>query len=254
MVFAASSYMAGGRLVARSYRGHEFAQVASVRAQIASLTESINKLNDENAALRIAVGLAPLPSDVYKVGIGGRAAPWPEAVTPELDTWDRLDRLSRGVRLLKGSYRQVESRIRENEETLSRVPSITPVPGAVVNSRFGVRLHPIFGVKAMHEGMDFAAETGSPVLATADGVVTFAGKYGGYGNMIEIDHQNGLMTRYAHNHANHVQVGQRVTRGQVIGLVGATGITTSTHLHYEVRRDGVAIDPQPYVLPGVIVE
>jgi len=246
--------MTGVSATKRISRDSTSERYSSIQAQIEVLNGSIDRLNEENTALRVAVGLAPLPSDVYAVGIGGREAPWPDAITPELDTWGRLDRLSRGIRLLKGSYLQVETRIRENEEVLSRIPSIMPVPGAVVNSRFGVRLHPIFGVKAMHEGIDFAAETGAPVLATADGVVTFAGKYGGYGNLIEIDHGNGLTTRYAHNHTNDVRVGQRVTRGQVVAQLGATGLTTSPHLHYEVRRDGTPIDPQPYVLPGVIVD
>ncbi|MBN1423660.1 M23 family metallopeptidase [Candidatus Fermentibacteria bacterium] len=249
-----AGYSAGSRFAATAHRDKENSGRSSIETQVDALTERIDRLNEENTALRIAVGLTPLPSDVYAVGIGGREAPWPDAVTPELDTWARLDRLSRGVKLLHTSYQQVESRIREDQEVLSRIPSINPVPDGVVNSRFGVRLHPIFGVKAMHEGMDFAAPRDTPVLATADGVVSFSGKYGGYGNLIEIDHGNGLTTRYAHNRTNSVRLGQRVTRGQAIASVGATGITTSPHLHYEVRRDGVAVDPQPYVLPGVIVD
>lgn len=251
---AVAGYLVGSRSTVTADRGTELLVTSSIQTHVDAMMEKIDRLNEENTALRIAVGLAPLPSDVYAVGVGGREAPWPDAVTPELDTWGRLDRLSRGVRLLHTSYQQVESRIREDHEILSRIPSISPVPDGVVNSRFGVRLHPIFGVKAMHEGMDFAAPVGTPILSTADGVVSFSGKYGGYGNLIEIDHGNGLVTRYAHNHANNVRVGQRVVRGQAIASIGATGITTSPHVHYEVRRDGSAVDPQPYVMPGVIVD
>ncbi len=254
LAFTGVGYLAGTRLSAHLYDEMVSQRFASLTNQVDALSASITRLNEENAALRIAVGLSPLPKDVYSVGIGGRETPWPDAVTPEQDTWSRLDRLSRGVRLLKTSFAQVEERMRENHEILSRIPSISPVPDGVIHSRFGVRLHPIFGVKAMHEGMDFAAEVGSPIFATADGVVTFSGRFGGYGNMIEIDHGNGLSTRYAHNHRNLVTVGQRVTRGQVIAELGSSGLTTSPHLHYEVRRDGVPIDPQPYLLPGVIVD
>lgn len=236
---------------AERYSSQKYARVV---AELEKLTAAVHHLNQENSALRVAVGLVPLPSDVYAVGVGGRGRRPPEGIPLDQPTWERLDRVSRGIRLLSESHRQVEAKIREQEEILSRIPSISPVPQGVIQSRFGARLHPVFGLKAMHEGIDFAAETGTPVLATADGVVTFSGKYGGYGNLIEIDHGNGLTTRYAHNHVNLVTVGQRVTRGQVIAQVGSSGMTTSSHLHYEVRRDGVPVDPQPYILPGVIVD
>jgi len=144
--------------------------------------------------------------------------------------------------------------MRKNEERLSRIPSINPVPGGVIHSRFGMRIHPIYGIKAMHEGLDFAAKEGSPIVATADGVVVFNGTYGGYGRMVELDHGNGFVTRYAHNLSNKVRIGQRVTRGQVIALVGNTGLSTFSHLHYEVRQADNPTDPMPHVLPEVVVD
>ena len=229
-------------------------QLASLELRSRELSDDLDRLTQDDRALRLSSGLTPLPDDVYKLGIGGRASIPRDSMLEPDDVWDRLDRVASGVRLLNSSFDEVESRMRENAELLSRIPSISPVPDGVVNSRFGMRIHPIYGVRAMHEGIDFSAKEGTPVVATADGVVTFNGSYGGYGRMVEINHGNGYATRYAHNLMNKVRVGQRVTRGQVVALVGTSGLSTSAHLHYEVRRKGTATDPFPYVFPGVIVD
>jgi murein DD-endopeptidase MepM/ murein hydrolase activator NlpD len=229
-------------------------ELASLELRTRELADDLDQLTRDDQALRLSSGLSPLPDDVYKLGVGGRTPIHASSGVEPMDVWTRLDRVASGIRLLDASFDQVETRMRHNAEILSRIPSISPVPGGVVNSRFGMRIHPIYGVRAMHEGLDLAAKEGTPVVATADGVVTFNGSYGGYGRMVEINHGNGLTTRYAHNLMNKVRVGQRVTRGQVVALVGSSGLSTSTHLHYEVRRHGAASDPLPYVFPGVIVD
>ena len=229
-------------------------QLVSLELRSCELADELNRLTRDDQALRLSTGLSPLPDDVYKLGVGGRSpGRQPDTLQPE-DVWTRLDRIASGVRLLDASFDEVGTRMRENAELLSRIPSISPVPDGVVNSRFGMRVHPIYGIPAMHEGLDFTAKEGTPVVATADGVVTFNGSYGGYGRMVELNHGNGFATRYAHNLVNKVRVGQRVTRGQVIALVGDSGLSTSTHLHYEVRRRNTSTDPFPYVFPGVIVD
>lgn len=229
-------------------------QFKAVEVKIEELSQQIENLNKNDAALRRTVGLDQIPDEVYQVGIGGREKIWPTQPSPAKEAWERLDRISRGISLLRINLEEAEYKATENAEFLSRIPSISPVPGGLINSRFGMRIHPIYGVEAMHEGVDLAAKEGTPIIASADGVVTFNGNYGGYGRMIEIDHGNGIVTRYAHNRINKVRVGQRVTRGQIVALVGSTGITTSSHLHYEVRRDGKAVDPLPHILPGAIVD
>ena len=142
----------------------------------------------------------------------------------------QLDRLSRG---------------------LSQIPYRTPVMGAYeLSSGFGVRSDPFLGRPAMHTGLDFRASIGDPVRATASGRVVTAGWSGGYGRMVEIDHGNGLSTRYGHMSRINVKVGEQVQVGQIVGQAGSTGRSTGPHLHYETRIDGEAVDPQRFLRAG----
>ena len=136
--------------------------------------------------------------------------------------------------------------------TLALVPYRKPVVGEVeFTSGFGVRSDPFLGRPAMHTGLDFRAATGDPVRATANGKVVSSGWSGGYGRMVEVDHGNGLSTRYGHLSEINVRVGDQVRIGQVIGAVGSTGRSTGPHLHYETRIDGEAVDPQKFLRAGV---
>jgi len=128
------------------------------------------------------------------------------------------------------------------------VPADKPVRTASFTSGFGVRSDPFRGNSAMHAGIDLAGPVGTPIYATADGIVTEAGwSSGGYGNLIKIDHGRGIETRYAHLSAFDIRRGDRVTRGQLIGRMGSTGRSTGSHLHYEVRIDGRAVNPVPFM-------
>jgi murein DD-endopeptidase MepM/ murein hydrolase activator NlpD len=120
----------------------------------------------------------------------------------------------------------------------------TPIAGARMTSGFGMRFHPVLGYSRMHQGTDFGAPTGTPILASADGTVVLAGWGGGYGNVVVLDHGKGLRTRYAHMSRIGVRNGQRVSQGQSIGAVGSTGLSTGPHLHYEVWQNGKPIDPR----------
>ena len=136
--------------------------------------------------------------------------------------------------------------------TLALVPYRKPVIGEVeFTSGFGVRSDPFLGRPAMHTGLDFRAASGDPVRATANGKVVSSGWAGGYGRMVEIDHGNGLSTRYGHLSEIGVKVGDQIKIGQVIGAVGSTGRSTGPHLHYETRIDGDAVDPQKFLRAGV---
>jgi murein DD-endopeptidase MepM/ murein hydrolase activator NlpD len=136
--------------------------------------------------------------------------------------------------------------------TLTLVPYRKPVIGEVeFTSGFGVRSDPFLGRPAMHTGLDFRAATGDPVRATANGKVVSSGWAGGYGRMVEVDHGNGLSTRYGHLSEINVRVGDSIKIGQVIGAVGSTGRSTGPHLHYETRIDGEAVDPQKFLRAGV---
>ncbi len=122
-----------------------------------------------------------------------------------------------------------------------------PIQRGWLSSYFGVRKDPFTGMPATHKGLDFAGEDGANVIATGSGVVTWADSRFGYGNLVEIDHGDGIITRYGHNKALLVNVGDIVTKGQEIGLMGSTGRSTGPHVHYEVIQNGKQIDPLPYV-------
>ncbi|MFN6142651.1 MAG: peptidoglycan DD-metalloendopeptidase family protein [Pseudanabaena sp.] len=126
---------------------------------------------------------------------------------------------------------------------------VLPITGAVISSGFGWRVHPVTGERRMHNGVDFAAPTGTPIFAAADGVVTEAGwTNGGYGNIVELRHSDGSVTLYAHTSRVYVSKGQVVNRGQAIAEVGTTGRSTGPHLHFEVQPDGKnAVDPMDYL-------
>jgi murein DD-endopeptidase MepM/ murein hydrolase activator NlpD len=144
------------------------------------------------------------------------------------------------------------SQVERLNRTLALVPYRKPVIGEVeFTSGFGVRSDPFLGRPAMHTGLDFRAASGDPVRATANGKVVSSGWTGGYGRMVEIDHGNGLSTRYGHLSEIGVRVGDQVRIGQVVGAVGSTGRSTGPHLHYETRIDGEAVDPQKFLRAGV---
>ncbi|OJU70485.1 MAG: hypothetical protein BGO05_11620 [Rhizobiales bacterium 63-7] len=130
------------------------------------------------------------------------------------------------------------------------LPFANPAPQKIITSRFGNRTDPFLGRLAMHSGIDFRFESGERVHCSGGGVVTVAGPSGGYGNMVEVDHGNGLATRYGHMQRILVKVGDKVDPGDVVGLAGSTGRSTGTHLHYEVRRNGQALDPMSFLNAG----
>jgi murein DD-endopeptidase MepM/ murein hydrolase activator NlpD len=163
-------------------------------------------------------------------GVGGPLEPvgGSDATFKQLfNSWKKLDSISAGA---------------------IAVPSDKPVRTAAFTSGYGVRSDPFRGAAAMHAGIDLAGPVGTPIYATADGVVSEAGyNSGGYGNLIKLNHGRGIETRYGHLSSLAVAPGQRVTRGQVIGRMGSTGRSTGSHLHYEVRIDGRAVNPIPFM-------
>ena len=127
------------------------------------------------------------------------------------------------------------------------IPSVHPVETMNFTSNFGIRSDPFQHTARMHAGVDIPGATGTPIYATADGTIAHAERMGGYGNMVEIDHGKGIATRYGHLSRLLVEPGAHVTRGQLIALMGSTGRSTGPHLHYEVRIDGHAVNPVPFL-------
>ena len=141
-------------------------------------------------------------------------------------TWKKLDATQQGV---------------------IAIPSVQPVHSLSFTSNFGIRSDPFRGTAAMHAGVDIPGPVGTPIYATADGIIAHAGRQGGYGNMVEISHGKGIATRYGHLSKILVADNARVTRGQLIALMGSTGRSTGPHLHYEVRIGGHAVNPIPFL-------
>ena len=147
------------------------------------------------------------------------------------------------VRTLVGDWQQAA----ELEAAVAAIPSYVPVKAYTFSSPFGVRYDPFNGHTAMHAGLDMAGSQGEPIYAAADGTVVTGGRSGAYGNLVELDHGKGLATRYGHLSAILVQPGAHVRQGQLIARMGSTGRSTGTHLHYEIRLDGRAINPRPFL-------
>ena len=142
---------------------------------------------------------------------------------------------------------QLEQSIMQKDLKKHATPSGWPVSSGHITSKFGYRKHPIYKRSKFHAGIDFASKRGTPVLATADGVVAFSGWQSGYGRLVEVRHMDGLMTRYAHNQKNLVKEGDMVKKGQTIAKLGSTGRSTGPHVHFEVRKNGKAVNPLKYV-------
>ncbi len=159
----------------------------------------------------------------------------------------RIDRSIKESQLREQSVLDLWESLSERQSLLNSTPNIRPAKGWFT-SRFGYRISPFTGRPALHTGLDLAAAPGSPVYAPADGIVTYAGYDEGYGKLVSIDHGYGVSTRYGHNSQIYVQVGQKVSRWDVIASVGNTGRSTGPHLHYEVRVNGVPRDPAIYIL------
>lgn len=168
-----------------------------------------------------------------------------------LDMQRALDELARQVEVRSDTLAALESRLFDERIRKHMLPTARPVAeGVPASSNFGWRNDPFTGQTAMHEGIDFIAGVGTPILAAAAGIVQTAEKHSQYGNMVEIDHGNGLTTRYAHASSLNVRVGEIVRRGQQIAAVGTTGRSTGPHLHFEVRINGVAQNPMRFLDKG----
>ncbi|TYR30892.1 M23 family metallopeptidase [Mesorhizobium microcysteis] len=201
---------------------------------IGTLTENAFKTADEIASALEAAGL-PVDIDTDDEAVGGPLLP-----------------IDAGM-IFEARVRELDEAL-EKLETLKAIakemPIHNPAPGKPVTSSFGVRRDPIIKRPAMHAGIDFRAPTGTEIKSAGAGKVIKAGWNGGYGRMVEIDHGNGLTTRYAHMSRIRVSQGDTVDTGDVVGEAGSTGRSTGPHLHYEVRRNGTAIDPLRFLKAG----
>ena len=155
--------------------------------------------------------------------------------------------LTQAVDARDDSLSSIEAKILQQSVLKDMLPNSNPINAAFNSSSYGWRIDPFNGNKAFHEGLDFTANTGTPIRAAADGIVSSAELTGAYGKLVKIEHGAGLETRYAHTSKILVKVGERVTKGQIIAEVGSTGRSTGPHLHYEIRLNGASLDPRKYL-------
>ena len=220
-------------------------EVNALAARLAELQAQANRLNALGARLTQAGQLQDGEFEFDKpVGQGGagRASDMPPG------------ELRQRLAALEGQYRTADTQLSVLEQLLfnraldrNAVPSRDPIANSYVTSGFGGRADPFGGGTQFHKGIDFEADVGDPVLAVADGVVSYAGVRSGYGNVVEIDHGNGYVTRYAHNSRLERQVGDLVRAGQEIAKAGSTGRSTGAHVHFEVWQDGVVVNPRKFL-------
>jgi murein DD-endopeptidase MepM/ murein hydrolase activator NlpD len=163
------------------------------------------------------------------------------------DLTSMIDDLGRRIDQRSGQFAALENVILGRQLSLEIKPSGRPVREGYISSYFGERMDPFNGEDAFHKGVDFASDAGTDVLAVASGIVTWAGPREGYGNLVELNHGNGYVTRYGHAARTLVTVGDEVERGQAVAVVGSTGRSTGPHVHFEVLKDGRQIDPMAFV-------
>lgn len=162
----------------------------------------------------------------------------------------QLERLMKDLENRSDQLGLMEAMVAQQQAKKVAMPSSRPVSIGWYSSNYGYRIDPFTGRKAFHEGVDFMADVGTPIYAAGGGIVVYSDSYAGYGNMIEIDHGNGLISRYAHTSKIFTKVGDVVMKGQKIGAVGNTGRSTGPHLHFEVRFHGAPQNPEHYLHPG----
>lgn len=210
------------------------------------LEELISK-DDYN--YRIILDSSPLPASIRDAGIGGSermSLADAENLPLIYDHYKRIDRLRRQVEIEVQSYEEITSLLNEKIKMWASRPAIQPVDNRQLDQlhlTYGLRMHPIFKTLMDHKGLDFSAPRGTPVYATGDGTIERANFSGSYGNVVYINHHHGFETRYAHLSKSIVKQGEEVKRGQVIGYVGNTGNSVSSHLHYEVLVNGKNVNP-----------
>lgn len=223
------------------------------------LDERITSLSDQSHDLRLKADLDPIPKDDNLYGTGGNVfEPLKAASIGSLDNVlnelnSYVNKISLKVKLEANNYEEIEKTLKDNEQLYDGIPAIRPSEGTL-ESDFGMRMHPILKIVRMHNGVDIITDTGTKVYAPGSGVVNFVGWRGGYGLTVEIDHGFGYRTTYAHLEKANVREGQKVSRGDIIAFTGNSGrLSTGPHLHYEVRHDGIPLDPRNFIFDDVSI-
>ncbi len=223
-------------------------QIDALTTKVGLLQAHINRID---ALGNMLVNMANLDAGEFSFdstpGIGGPNSYEDSHLQVEMEIDSVLGRFNEELEAREQQLRVLNDLLIDKKLEQETYPQGRPVIHGWISSYFGKRRSPFTGKSEMHRGIDFAGKAGSDVVAVAGGIVTHAGNNGGFGHFVEIDHGNGYVTRYGHNEMLLVQAGEAIKRGQVIAKLGSTGRSTGPHVHYEVLKDGVRIDPMKFV-------
>lgn len=230
-------------------------KIREFQENIDKLETQMEKIRQFDEKLRIITNIGEFSKGDEMFGVGGPLPEEGESVT-DVDKYTKslmteisvdLDKLQEESKLREESIQELLSFLEDKKNLLASTPSIWPTRG-FITSGFGYRRSPYTKTLRMHEGLDIANKVGTPIIAPADGIVVFAGIEGGYGKLLSIDHGYGITTRYGHLDSILAKEGDKVKRGEKIGTIGQTGLTTGPHVHYELRVNGVPVNPKNYIL------
>ena len=224
---------------------------ARFESRLASIQGDLDAVFAYQQMVAAAVDLQPLDAQVRAGGVGGRGPLQAMRELPDQPAQPAiadLESLLRQARIQRQGLAAMIDSLAARQDSRDRLPSIRPCDTGWISSRFGMRTDPFTNKQAFHRGLDFSVPVGTPVRATADGVIASVEKQRGLGRMIKIDHGGGVMTIYGHLQTVQAARGQKVLRGEVIALSGSSGRSTAPHLHYEIRIGGHAVNPLTYIL------
>ena len=220
----------------------------ALAARLSKLQGHIMRLDALGARLAAMANIDEIDFDSTEpLGMGG---PEPDGLDKSIGVTDflqELQQLGNQIEDRSDKLAAMESMLMDNDLQGKTLPTGLPVKGGWISSLFGWRNDPLSGKREFHEGIDFASRPKALVTSIAAGIVTWSGRRSGYGNMVEINHGNGYVTRYAHNKQNLVVVGDKIEKGQPIAVIGSTGRSTGTHVHLEVLHNGEHVDPKKYI-------
>ncbi len=222
--------------------------LSAMAGRLSLLQGHVMRLDALGARLAVMADLEEIDFAIENPpGMGGPEAPVVASSRQISDFIKSLSHLEESLLNRQDKLLAMESMLIDRNLQERTLPAGVPTEQGWLSSLYGYRADPMTGNREFHQGVDYAGKPGTPIIAVAAGIVTWSGDQHGYGNLVEINHGNGLATRYAHNVKNLVIVGEKVDKGEVIALMGDSGRTTGTHLHFEVLKNGKHINPKQYL-------
>ncbi len=223
-----------------------------MQARLDSLDDTLRAISRRDQQIRLLAGLTS-DSGTQRDSTGSPTLAIGRVSEMTVSSSSDIDGMIKRANSLAASFAAVSGLLAHNSERMARIPSIMPTAGWLSSNFSLSRFHPILHYARPHEGIDVSAPMGAPIVAPAGGVVQRVTWETGYGNVLEVDHGDGIVTKYAHCSKIVVRQGQRVKRGQIIANVGSTGLSTGPHVHYEIHVNGKVVDPLTYVLPDGVI-